>query len=396
MRMRGIKGKSGQTATQVVAGLALVLALPGCKKADESGQYVCGEKDRVAYINQSAEYKASEGDGILPVKSKDPIVNGYFGKAYNQDWLMAVSRASILETIDYIETKGVSVYKAPPISKMSKRPLASASVLSWDLEREWQKADHPMAGSQCGFLAGLYLSREARGLPSLRDQAAIIVRADASRWTLVHEFMHHNFKSQAIARGYSDNIAQNRRISLLKDIDTLKRSSQLTNKEYAQKFSALFQEVMKVADELVVQYQYEEVTIEATLQDLYEKGQFGYVPSGAYANATWYIAQSKKSAEEMYRGLNAAYDEIYRLTATNGLFDDMKKISKYTTIRDQRLAELDEVIQRRKVLGSRSSRFAASMDVTPMTGSTPCAEAQEVEHQMAEIGAKLAEASRRI
>ena len=156
-------------------------------------------------------------------------MTGYFGKKYNQDWRTAVSRASILDTLDYVRSKGVDVYHMSPISDRSALPMGSTDSAPWDLDREWRRADQPAAGAPCGFLAGLYLGKGTRELPSVRSRSAILVREDAARWTLVHEFMHHNFKGQAAADGYDDNVVQQKRSTLLKATDELRKKQSISS-----------------------------------------------------------------------------------------------------------------------------------------------------------------------
>lgn len=404
MRVMGTIENRSRVSSRIATGLVLLAALPGCKKGENSGEYVCGDNDRAAYVAQSREYKAGDGGSIATAKSVSPITEGYFDKPYNQDWLAAVERSSILETINYIETKGVKVYKADSASKKSAHPLESASVMTWDIDREWRLADQPMAGSRCGFLAGLYLGRgkvdfaTKREIPSLKNQAAIIVREDASRWTLVHEFMHHNFRSQAAAQGYNDNRLQSRRKSLSNEINRLRSQKNISNREYAQRMTTLFLEQSSLVDEMIVHYQFEEVTIEATLQDRYESGRFTYVPAGAYTNATWYIGQAKRVAEEVYRGMDASYDELFRLTSTNGLFAEMKKLAKYTNSRDERLEQLGKVISRHQTPSGARHRGMMAMtdDFSPTSGSMPCALAQQVESDLSEIGTLMLLVSRRL
>lgn len=371
---------------QIVFGLGLVVALSGCPKGGEHPtELVC---NRDEYIQQSNEYRPDEGEGLAETRSEHPIEKGYFGKPYNRDWLVAVGHASILDTIDYIESKDAVVYRSEPISEKSTLTLHSAEPLPWDLERTWDRAAKGAPAGQCGFLAGLYIGEGSRGIPSVDAHSAIIVREDAARWTLVHEFMHHNFKTQAVAGGYDDDKVQRQFIDLGNQIDALKKNRAISDAEYAKRLLALFVPFIDVADEIVVQYQFEEITVEATLQDEYLKGGLTYVPFGAFTNASWYIAHSKKSAEEFYQRMTAVYDELFRLLSTNKMPGSLKTIARYVELRDRRLAELDEVIAKRKeyLVGKGLVKL---MDAVPTEGYAPCGHAREIDDQMAEVAAKL-------
>jgi hypothetical protein len=381
----GTRGIRRQTL-RLALGLAWVSLLSGCaKNGDPQAERVC---DRDAYARQSHEYRADDGGGIDHVESANPTVEGYFGKRYNRDWLAAVGHASILDTLDYIQTKGVRVYHSDPISGKSALNLESTAGLPWDLDRVWRSADQPASDAPCGFLAGLYLAEGSRGLPSLKTESAIIVREDAGRWTLVHEFMHHNFKTQARAAGYDDGATRNLQTTLLRSIQALWKNHSISDVDYAKQLSPLFQRLAEVMDQMVIQYQFEEVTIEATLQDRYEKGELGFVPSGSYANATWYIAHSKKSVEDMYRSLDAIHDELARLTSTNGLWTQWKALARYVTTRDRRLAQLDAVIARRQSKVRRID-YVSTLLATPRTGYAPCAHAQQIDDALNEIAIQV-------
>jgi hypothetical protein len=92
---------------EIVIGFGLVALLSGCPKSDERpAELVC---NRDPYIAESEEYRPDEGEGLAETHSAHPVETGYFGKPYNHDWLAAVGHASILDTIDYIDSKNAVV-----------------------------------------------------------------------------------------------------------------------------------------------------------------------------------------------------------------------------------------------------------------------------------------------
>jgi len=381
-----------------VLAVAVALTLAGCKPKQDDGaeERVC---DRESYIAQSWEFKPGDGEGIRTVKSEKPVVEGYFGKPYNKDWLTAVGRASILETVEFIESTGARVYHASPISPKSALNLASLPDMPWDIEREWKRADRPVSGSSCGFLTGLYLPKGIRGISTLRNQSAIVTRADAGRWTLVHEFMHHNFKSQAALRGYDDDVTQATRIMLLNSVDSLKREyakydkrDKVRNKEYTQKMAALFLQLIDIVDTMVVQYQFEEVTIEATLQDQYEKGELGYVPVGSYQNAGWYIDHSSRNVGEVYKAMTGIYDELSFLAITNELFSIRFKLDRYVTTRDERLDQMNAVIARRQSAASRLGELSHDAVDASFEGYAPCGRGESISADVNRIAEAMRDA----
>jgi len=380
---RGIQSRVPRQARGLTLCIAFGIALVGCKPAQENTELVC---DREAYISQSGEYRPDAGEGILSANSADPISVGYFDKPFNQDWLRAIGRASIHDTIRFIETTGARVYRADPISEKSARNLESAREMPADISAKWKVADRPVSGSTCGFLAGLYLPVQSQSLPSLKNKAAIVVRTDAGRWTLVHEFMHHNYKTQAALRGYDDEVTQARRVDLYNRIDGLKKNKSIGDRDYAKRLTELFLELIEVVDRHVVQYRIEEMAVEATLQDAYETGELSYVSSASFANADFYISYSKKEVEEMYKALTATYDELFRLTVTNGLFAERAKLDRFIPMRDLRIAQMESLVAKRKAHGyvqpePRGDALMASSVFSPhsaVPAISPCSDAESL------------------
>lgn len=395
----------GRLQHRGTAGIAFILSLGvvlgGCGKPNlgaSPAEKVC---DREAYVRDSFQYRPEEGETALSLKEGQPsssVIEGYFGKFYDADWLRAITRASVLNTIAFIEKTGAHVYRSDPLTPRSRRSFASGAALPADLAREWLQAVKLVPGDSCGILTGLYLGSSTHDLPSLRSEAAIVIREDASRWILVHEFMHHNFKTQAAERGYDDDRSRGLQKSLLASIGELKERSTSPSREYVAKLASLFQRLIDVSDALVVQYEFEEVAVEAILQESYERGELGYVPPSAYANATWYIEHSRKNAQAMYESMGTLYAELVQLTAQYEMADERKAIERFPVLRDQRMAQLDEVLTNRRLGRSRGpgpeaganpggfgSRFAAGIDAVPGVGYAPCVDARNADRDMLAI-----------
>ncbi|MBS1963829.1 MAG: hypothetical protein JST04_16585 [Bdellovibrionales bacterium] len=394
-----------RTLAGALTALALSGALSGCKKTANAGPYLCTDKDYAAYIRQSSDFTEDEGDRLVRVKTETPIEKAFFDKPYNADWLASVAHSSILDTIAYIETTGARVYKSGAVSKQSATPMASARKMPGDIDREWQKAVSGTGGPSCGILTGLYLVPNTRdNIPSLRGRGAIVVREDTTRWTLVHEFMHHNFKTQAaVIDGYDDEKSRKAWMSLTDQVTTLKRikPSAISDADYVKRLSGLFQQLIDVVDTTVIQYQMEEIAVEGLLQDKYETGELTYVSRGAYANASRYIDQKKKDVEDLYATLTNTYDEINRLALTNatkdnGLMDEWHKNQRYPEMRDHRLDQMHDAIAKRKKFefnghgNGTSLGFAAQLpDDAPETAIAPCADAEALDAAIAAISSTM-------
>jgi len=163
---RGRINQAGVTAI----GFGVVLGLSGCGSDGGSSKF----RDPVEYIKESCEYSADEGQDYATVQSSTPVISGYFGKAYNKDWLLNVGHMSMRDTVEKIETTGAKVYHSNTISQKSCRNYGFTSTLPSDLGREWRQAD--VRGPKGEFIAGLYLIKGTRALDSLKTQNATIVR----------------------------------------------------------------------------------------------------------------------------------------------------------------------------------------------------------------------------
>ncbi len=331
--------------------LGLVLAT-GCGKEEQSKSLIC---DRSSYIRQSGEFKPDEGKKIRPVSSAQPIAKGYFGKPYNQDWLRNVGTASMNDTIEYIESKGADVYQSKAISEESARNFTHARLLPWELEKRWRESDSARRSEGCAFLGGLYLLKDPN-VEALKKKAAIIIREDGNRWTLVHEFMHHNFKVQSVAGGFDDREVQGDRIEGMTKVHQYLSDRKLSEKLKAERAIPEFMKAVSAIHELILEYAFEEIAIEAMLQDAYDEGTLDYVPAGAYANASLYIEASKKAAGRIYEGMDETYTALRRMSSMNGLWDEYHSLADYLAMKEKRQSQLKAMFAARDAARGMSAK----------------------------------------
>src|SRR5690606_29255621 len=105
----------------------------------------------------------------------------------DREWLDSLLRASLMSTVDYVQAKGVDVLAVDigaegcPYPDLSKAPEA----LTGDFAK--------MQGLVGQFLPAQ--DQRLQALPRPDQRGVILVKRAVDRWTLVHEFMHHNFFS---------------------------------------------------------------------------------------------------------------------------------------------------------------------------------------------------------
>lgn len=253
-----------------------------------------------SYDTKSCKYELLEGDSadFSLVDSVD-FTSSYFNKEYNQAHLNAVLTTNVSASIDFINQTGATVYKSSAIaSALCQKPLfAQAKALPTDLDTIWSTA----TGShqdQDSLILGLYLPRNFdQTAPSLQSTAAIILRENTNRWTLVHEYMHHLFSQRSIELGYDQNLETSKLNSAITEI---RRIAQDPTKSESRKFVLLaqpFAQYAKGIDNQMLQFSLEEMTIEATLKKLQNQGSLKYAPSGS----NWYISVSADKATENYK-----------------------------------------------------------------------------------------------
>lgn len=254
------------------------------------------------YDTKSCKYELLEGDSadFALVESVD-FANTYFNKEYNQAHLNAILTTNISASIDFINQTGATVYKSSPIaSQVCQRPLfAQATTLPKDLDTIWSNATGSHQDKD-SLILGLYLPKTSdQTSPSLKSSAAIILRENTNRWTLVHEYMHHLFSQRAIELGYDQNFETSQ---LNSAIFEMRRIVQDPNKSDSSKTLLLaqpFAQYAKGIDNQMIHFSLEEITIEATLKKLQNQGALKYAPSGS----NWYISVSAEKAIENYKAV---------------------------------------------------------------------------------------------
>jgi hypothetical protein len=338
-----------KAAAAATLSLGAVLFFSGCGKDSSTAAKAAPELNLARYIEESCAFDANAGEPVKPVKTADPLADTYFGKRYNRDWFRSVLRSSMRATAEYIETTGTEVYQAPGMSPKTCKNLSFLKTMSAEIAQEWQNTARNVAAENPGaFLSGLYLFKEyfSSG-PTIPDVGVIVVREDSNRWTLLHEFLHHNFKVQAAAQGYRDSQVQERRRSLIFEIERIKADPSLSDADRARRWTPLFIEYYQVSDLLFVQYYLEEIAVDALLQDAYDDGALTYVPAGAYENASAYTEASREKVKGAFAALEFERDRLLALVDAHGLKAEKERLGALDRIKKGRLAQFDYLIAKR-------------------------------------------------
>lgn len=327
---------------KLILATALFLSLAACQEKDAA----LVERPRISDKTgtndiASCEYEPEEGERAdLTYLKSTKMTDASFNKSYDRNWLTAVHRASGIETTELVEKTGAQVYKLiTRVKGCSFFKFLKAAPT--DLEKVWRSAAGSAAGG--GSILGLYLPVSEK-FESTRNASAILVREITDRYTLVHEFMHHNFSSHLIQKtGISDQELKDqiaRDSALLEGSASAYKSSRTV--ENAQRLVDSIKSVIKGYDQLMVRYPLEEIAIESILGRDYEVGNLRNVSELSYINGGVYIEANRDSYVKVMKLLMAGADQInldleaeHRELMTKAFAETKSEIERHTTEADK-------------------------------------------------------------
>lgn len=268
----------------------------------------------------------------------------HFRKPYNRNWLEAVSRTSGPETIRIVESSGAQLFKIASADPFCHyyQSLNSAPT---DLSKKWTEVvgDSTLKKSE---LLGLYMPISADYASTAR-QPAILINESTDRYTLVHEFMHHNFNSYDGARvSYTQEMIMDDMQKSIKNLEA--RTKAYNEKKNVEDVQAMAQNLLQLAqlyDQLMVRFMLEEVTIEVILGADYEKGILKNVSKKSYINGGFYILNNVEQFKKFTQSVREEAERLRQSVASKHaaiLKDAVKKIDALKETREQ---ELKKIIQ---------------------------------------------------
>ncbi len=325
----------------------------------------------------SCELKSDAGDaGDSQLLEREMIATGNFGKGYYSNWLEAVLKTSGVETIRLVTQAGVNIYKGKH-NKKGCSFFAGLVDAPTDLQAEWDRAQRANENA----ILGLYLPPDA-GINSIAQTPAIIMREKTDRYTLVHEFFHHNF-----SRHRSDKIenVQDPRKEFIKLVDKIdgvanayKRSRTAEN---AKAYVDLALNVATVADEFMVEYTLEEVSIEVELGKKYKSGELKYVSKLSRENGRLYLLSSIDGVggyKDRWQTFTKAFSDTNRDIGLD--WTNRQKIEgKFNEYYRLRTDELNIILRSVRGYGAGGLVNDGS---APKTISSPCGRDHEVDEVM--------------
>lgn len=369
----------------VSAGILSACSSPS---SSSSGREIPGNKDPLkksdAYVKNSCFGTYNEGE----VATVHPVRVGetFFHKKLDLGKLDSLSFASPKETYAFALASGVDVYQTPDdvggCRLFKDVPAAPSALLElWN------------AANKGGGLLGLF--NPINRVSSLGfSRAVIMVRGDTSRYTLVHEFMHHLFNSERENHGYNDGVVIRRFDTAL---DTLEASIKVFGKgdltadklrkdpAAARVFMKAWVEMAEARLPIEENFSLEEVTIESTLLQRNVDGQFGPISDFDKKISRAYIADRAQAALGTFQTLREVANAMGPLAMEMGFDDIAASASSLNTIYGDHTEEVSDL--RRKYVGSTTESMLASgiaaKDVAAaLKGKSGCAHEQRVRNML--------------
>ncbi|MFZ4404759.1 MAG: hypothetical protein ACOYOK_11710 [Pseudobdellovibrionaceae bacterium] len=292
----------------------------------------------------SCAFAYNEGEGIDFTKlQKQQITTTAFSKKFNQAWQKAVLHSSAEKTAEFMLKTNLDLYKTPATGTKSCLMLSALQPVIENDKPLWSKYTQDDGEKSGGYVMGLYLPKEERKA----NKSLILVREDGNRWTLVHEFMHHLFylqldsdksNTEKLKLAFTEHINQ-----LQEQYDSAKAEPENADFE---KLSKKLYKVTLLADDLMKQYFLEEMAIESNLRQLYDAGEFKYVPTSSYNNGKSYISSSASKAIDTYKSILAYKSVIELLAETTDKAQNLSALEDIKNLVDARLTEIENLKQK--------------------------------------------------
>lgn len=270
--------------------LALVV---GCSPgADKKLEEVL---DNSQYGAASCAYRFDEGAAASSLSYSD-VRSTFFDKRVDFSLLNPVLPASGAETIRFAELTNVRYFKTTFRDTKNCEFVQSLPVAPSDLAAKLASVD------KSGNILGVYFGARTPDLPSVQNQAAILVKRDVNKWVLVHELMHHLYQLQRDSdKGIATVDIKTRFLALLKEYENSEKSLRYTSPaDRPAKLKATVAKLVELnnaAFDFLREYLLEEMAIENVLGDKFEKNELKYVVEGQRFNGAAYTIESAKTAQ---------------------------------------------------------------------------------------------------
>jgi vacuolar-type H+-ATPase subunit F/Vma7 len=369
---------------------AAITACSNSSSSEPSPQLpdVVGQGSNDPLFNRaSCKYKTSEGKTaqLANLKRKD-LKTAAFEKEYNHALLEGVLDTSIDETIGFILTAGVAIYKTGSRSVDSCKNYGRMPAPPADIANRWNEATKNdgkvVNGKSTGYVLAFYQPQDRDSAQATtRSQAVIVIRQDNDRYTLVHEFMHHLFYVSATEHGVTDSALRknlNMAASLFDQAEGALKAMPTDDTKIAA--AKAFATLLQRFDELLLHFTLEEMAIEDVLRQEKEAGSYQFISDFGRVNGSVYVSSSAMTALSYYQSFQEDGAKL------KGLVGDQAQAVEILAQVEQkiqlRMNDIYAVKARNLEMGREQIRDLIGFYQTPAimeVPTKPCARDQETE-----------------
>jgi|GEM_PF-4280492 len=256
--------------------------------------------DPVQFDFGSCQNQAGDGEAAGEVIAPS-IQKAAFDKPFDFAKFKPLAKASLNESLRWIQAQGISLWKMPSIASLHcSQPLfAALNLAPAPLAAEFS-AGVPLGA---GIVLGLFV-----------PPSSLLIRENTNRWTLVHEWMHQLFYQESPFdgdQGYREvQVALEKLTSSAANSSAGERIQNLLN--FKKKYWAY-----------ILHFSLEEVAIEDFLKNQFASGQLGFVT----LDDDGYLRQSAHSVEQvLYQIDDQAVALLDSKTATDAELADLNAL----------------------------------------------------------------------
>jgi hypothetical protein len=272
-----------------IFGILSLLILSACEPKDPV-------KDKTRHLSDyernSCAYGFDDGGKALDLITTHDYSKASFGITFDRKQVEAVLGASAKGTVDYLERHNIKVFSVSVDTRgcqqMEKIPQASESLKVY-----WGQLSRLVTDD---FLLGAFLTPEMSFVYGLNSHV-IMIRSDADRWILLHEYIHFLFSYY-------------REVKEKFNEDTFFANWEVLNTQAKEQLSSLDDNRLAIDEEFLVSTAelwttyaenlavflknsyLEEMAIENIIQDYTRSGQFLRVSSYANKNSIQYLREN--------------------------------------------------------------------------------------------------------
>ena len=363
---------------QFIFAFFAALSLSACSGSGSGGDSSQREPKTYGFPTQSCVYGLLEGQSAdVSQLQQKTVEHASFDKPYNAALFRAVAKSNIPSTIELISKTAAVVYQADaaPTQECSVDLFSSLPTLPSDLRSKWMSAAPEDAQS---ILLGLYLpmnSRPDNDLPSVSNHAAIIVRKNTNRWTLVHEFMHHLFMLESVERGYNEKVAFAKYKETIENVKAIENDATLSNSQKIEKHVLNYVELVAAFDSQLIHFTLEEMTIEKAMKEASSSRKLLYAPE----SSNWYIHSSAEKARETWNHVKElGYELIQYANSEPGHDAAAAKVREMNSFIDSRLNEISRIDYAYPVLGQMDHALSLQLGLELHVGCSHDQKADEI------------------